>query len=149
MCLTLHLQTLEKSTTWFLCTIMVLSWNLVVLQFWFFFKCPELWLFDSDYFFKYGEPVVLCSLILMLFKNLEPTVIRKIKDLRLPEKKSLKSGNYGSLCFFPHKNPLYDCTWLILGANWQNLTIENRKLMAQQAGFFFLSCFLVGLGFKP
>jgi len=29
----------------------------------------------------------------------------------------------------------------ILGANWQNLTIEKRKLLVQQAGIFFLSCF--------
>ncbi len=93
-------------------------------------------------FFKCGEPVVLCSLILMLFKNLEPTVIRKIKDLWVPEKKSLKSGNYASLCFFPHKNPLYDCTWFFLGANWQNLTIENWWLSKQVFSFFLAFCWV-------
>jgi hypothetical protein len=97
-------------------------------------------------FFKYGEPVVLFPLILILFKNLEPTVIRKIKDLRYKKKKSLKFGNYGSLCSFSTKILCMIALDFFLGANWQNLAIVKRKLMVQQAGFFFP--FLLFGGFR-
>jgi hypothetical protein len=97
-------------------------------------------------FFKYGEPLVLCSLILILFKTLEPTVIRKIKDLCYEKKKSLNFGNYGSLCSFSTKILCMIALDFVLGANWQNLNIEKRKLMIQQAGFFF--SFLLFGGFR-